>query len=237
LQVLERALSLCIGIHRPEWIVQWVSVIAIVLIVSGLRVIFKRSRFDGIYLGLMALLNIGIALNPLMSSRLAERYFSPLILIWLICASTLMAKMRMGNALAGMIVLFQLSLTYQLIETGRGNYLGAIEYIASQTRNPPITISFINDFRGRSLLSFYGGTQQFTYHEALSGGPEWFVLDRDWMMIDGSDILRFPGIQGRVQPPDRELTLTASQRTYQLVNEFTHFGISGSTWTIYRRKD
>ncbi|MGO9017105.1 MAG: hypothetical protein ACLQVJ_02025 [Syntrophobacteraceae bacterium] len=136
---------------------------------------------------------------------------------------------RLSRTLVIALMLFFLSgnieRTVAQIEIGRGDYKGAVQYMAEETQGPYILVGSDHDYRNKMLLLFFSkdlpAGKRLIYFEQDSwpaAGPEWFVVHSQ---------------QSDFRPIKRIYFRNGS--TYRLARHFPYYGLSGWHWAIYRR--
>lgn len=168
--------------------------------VTALGIGIGVARRDSLWI----LFGVGIWLSPFALSFVGpgfqfERYYvlsSALTSIWLAWLLTrLWLVTRWGAMLSTVLLLSYLTMSGleigRLLEYGRGDYQGAIRYMAEHGRREPVTIGSDNDFRISMVYDYYVDRakpgRELRYlrrRERPREGPEWFVQHRrgaqDW---------------------------------------------------------
>ncbi len=112
-----------------------------------------------------------------------------------------------------------------LLVHGRGNYRSAVNYLAENSSQNPITIGSDHDFRNRLLLFFYARRlscrHQFRYipqENLRREPPEWFIAHT----------------QDARRVPPRKIAVPGG-RAYQIEGVYRSCPVSGWNWFLYRR--
>ena len=111
----------------------------------------------------------------------------------------------------------------RFLSTGRGHYREALQYMASHTTAPAVTVAADQDFRNYVVLVFYFSnlpqSKAFRYSPNFGrqgAPPEWFLAHT------------FEG------DPPRPPEITPNAGRYRLQQVFDYAGASGWTWWLYR---
>jgi hypothetical protein len=136
---------------------------------------------------------------------------------------------RLSRTLVIALMLFFLSgnieRTVAQIEIGRGDYNGAVRYMAAETQGPYVLVGSDHDYRNKMLLLFFSkylpAGKRLIYFDAGSwpaAGPEWFVVHSQESDFRPSEKISF-----------------RNGSTYRLARYFPYYGLSGWHWAIYRK--
>ncbi len=131
---------------------------------------------------------------------------------WMVVAAVLLYVTAQGLRIA------------PLLHLGRGSYMAAVEYIASDSPNHRVGIGSDHDFRNKMLFAFY--TQFLPEPNRLYyiDHPDWKRTAPDWLVTHS---------QNRTFRPPKQLTIP-DVGEYALVKEYRFAGISGWHWFLYR---
>ena len=172
---------------------------------------------------------------------MAERYFITSALAALILAARGLALAMEGKRWARVLAVAALAgfgmgnalLLQKFFTDGRGGYTEAARFIAAAGEGParkgPARVAGYQALRVGAVLKFHASRAgladalRYVTPEEEAGAPAaWF--------IDGS----FPG---RRPPPEISRRLEGPGLTpYSLEGVYPHWGLSGDTWAVYRRK-
>jgi len=203
-----------------------------ILLAAGLRTL-QRDDDDSWILMLLAIAVAPIGVLSILRPEVIElRYFVISLALLLILGARLLARLyRAGGlrriaclGLLGVFVVGNTVHTLRFFELGRGDYRGALQYMAEHTDADRIRVGSDHDFRNGLVLRFYQhllpDDKKLVYHREGNhpqGGPEWMITHR---------------ADGRTTPPRRIADATGNSYLYE--REFGHAAISGFTWTLYR---
>jgi len=152
---------------------------------------------------------------------------------FLLLADVVAAACRRGGAtrLAAAAVLAvyvggSASALSELLRVKRANYYAATLYMASHTAGPAMVVMSDNDFKNKTLLSFYRRYlkalgKELEYHDHgdwPNGGPEWVILYRDPEESPPADRLNIRGIP------------------FALSRCYPSIGISGFAWFLFHKE-
>jgi len=118
--------------------------------------------------------------------------------------------------------------TARLLNHGRGDYTGALQWMATQIPNRPATISSDHDFRNGLIYAYYGPKLNL-YGERLR------YVEQRALPPAGTDFLILHDFEG-----DDPFPNTVSDRygnRFQLERTFRHQSLSGWNWWVYRRSN
>lgn len=164
---------------------------------------------------------------------LVQRYFLVSLVFFLLLFSHALTRLcsrgAAGKALyAATIVLFLTGnglAVARAFEHGRGDYLGALRYMAEHSRRAVVTVGSDFDFRNQTVFDFYvphvGGNKRFIYY------------DREHWPRRGADWLITHSIDASIEPPET-VEYTDGVR-YVFAERFRHSSLSGFDWFVYRR--
>jgi uncharacterized membrane protein len=205
---------------------------ASLLLAAGVRML-RREDDDSWILMLLAIAVAPIGVLSILRPEVIElRYFVISLALLLILAARLLAVLyRAGGlrrtaclTLLGAFLVGNTFHTLRFFEYGRGDYRGALSYMAEHTSADRIRVGSDHDFRNGIVLRFYQRLlpdgKRLIYHREGShpqGGPDWMITHR---------------ADSRTRPPDR--LADAAGNSYRYEREFEHASISGFTWTLYR---
>ncbi|MBI5369135.1 MAG: hypothetical protein HZA54_19015 [Planctomycetes bacterium] len=228
------ALALTVGILPGGVRGTVAAAAALALLIAGL-VRLMRARDDRwvLYFG-------GLLLVPavvVVAARIpfhSERYFSTCFPLYLLLAAETGAaawtgsRAARGGCLLGLALILGANgfLIADQIRAGRGDYLGAIRYMAERTPDPVITVCSDHDYRNGMLVTFY---RRYVYP-----AKEVQYLERAQVPAEGTEWYIAHGL-GPGQPAV-PLLVDRRGHTYRFERRFPHAGMSGWTWDVYRRE-
>jgi hypothetical protein len=234
LRVLLETLALALGAPATGRLAIAGAIASIVLALTGI-VVLRQVGSDRWILYLLAILVVPALFAAARPQALFVRYFLGAVAFFLVLLAELLARMLRRGALSSLTALVLLSLlltgnawhTGQLLRAGRGDYLGALLYMAEYTPGPTITVGSDHDFRNRLVLGYYtkylGQRKELVYYDQGTWppqGPDWLLLHR----IDND----------RTAPPE---ALEKSGHVYRLVKHVSHAALSGWDWYVYHKLD
>lgn len=113
----------------------------------------------------------------------------------------------------------------RLVKFGRGEYLAAFRFIVAASPGSAARIATNQSFRAQMMLGYYQQyTGQFTglrLEKENASGPTaapWYILQQEDVSFPAGDTLS-----------------SASGDVFKLVARFSHAGLSGASWYLYRR--
>jgi len=237
LDVVTRALALAMGCFAEDPL--GIGISALIAAFFGLAGIFAlwREKSD-----LWAFFAGGFIVAPALlfalqrPTLLYERYFYLNTVYYLILLSYLFARLCRGGSwmrsvAAGVVtfvILGNVEMTADFLQTGRGHYLAALRYIEQQTTDAVIQIAGDDDFDNTLYLGFYVDYlppgRQFAYADFRRGvnsatPPEWLFLHS----------------QERPFHPEGEISLPGVTSTYRLLRVYPCGRLSGYQFALYRR--
>jgi len=208
------------------------AVFALGVLVAGLRLL-RREGDDS---SILMLLAIAVApfgvLGVLRPEVIAVRYFVIGTALLLLLGARLLAELyRAGGGrrfaclvAVGIFTIGNSVHTLRFFEHGRGDFSGAVKYMAEHTDGDLIRVGSDHDFRNGLVLRYYArvlpADKKLVYQRADArprGGPEWMITHR--AEHDGA--------------PPRWLRDGAGN-SYRFEREFEHAAISGFSWSLYR---
>ncbi|MDY6832913.1 MAG: glycosyltransferase family 39 protein [Thermodesulfobacteriota bacterium] len=147
---------------------------------------------------------------------------------------------RLAKTLCLLFVLFfsygNITRTHALITIGRGDYLGAMSYMAAQPHTGPratapgngdrtLLVGSDNDFRNLPILYFYARYLPQDTKMIYVGEGQWPTEGTDWLIRHS----RQPC------PETAALYRPNGRHVYRLKKIFPYAGVSGWNWYLYRR--
>lgn len=237
-QVLSEALAMTCGVFAAGAL-RTGTAIAIVLLGTAAALALRRAGNDRwmLYVLGIAVCPLAVVLVRILTSEqyvyLYARYFLiPIALILLLFAEWIgLLAVRTGCArataivLAGLLVAGNVASDLRFLRAGRGNYLAAMRFIEASSPPGAITIASDNNYRGRMEVAFYARylpqerTVSFISEGDLRALPQWMIVHSD---------------DPDVSP---ETAMGPDVARYELAGSFPHFGPSGWTWHVYRRRN
>lgn len=218
------------------------------ILTCGWRHLYRTDRSTAIFFLLAVCLapvmgNIGRQLMYFRFSLVAFPF------VYILLAVGVVACFR-GNRWAGLGGLLFLALffygngtrNYAQITIGRGDYLGAVQYMAEHSRTAPeastpgadgryprkgatVFVGSDHDFRNLPILKFYARYRPenakiiyISEQTWRSEGTDWLILHSQWMDRK---------VPPSYRPNDRHI--------YRLEKIFPYAGVSGWNWYLYRR--
>jgi hypothetical protein len=230
-QVLLSTLALTIGGPDTGWQAAVSAIAAAGLVVAAL-VRLRRAGSDRWVFYLMAVVVTPALFAATRPQALFVRYFLGSVAFLLLLLAELFGGMiRRGGRqrLAACLLLAAILAgnawhTAWLLRVGRGDYLGALRYMAEHTLGRTVTIGSDHDFRNRFVLAYYtkylGDAKDVVYYDQDAWpqqGPEWLLLHR---ISEG-------------KPPPT--VLPKSGHRYRLVKHYPHAALSGWDWYVYHK--
>ncbi|MDX1388231.1 MAG: glycosyltransferase family 39 protein [Acidobacteriota bacterium] len=233
LAVLVKTLSYAGG-GPATGVVAVIAAIVTVLVMGA--AVFRRWRQgldDWLFFAMVIFVAPAAVLVIARPDVLFVRYFLLSVAFGLVAAGVMLAELWRGatssrvaaGVLATVFVVGNLVNVAILYRHGRGDYLGALRYIVSETPGGVTTLATDNDFRNRGVISYY---QRFLPRDSrviLVGGssypregPGWWLLHRI-------------GEVGEV----KETITDRHGNTYVLRETFPYSDLSGMHWLLYRR--
>jgi len=185
--------------------------------------------------------NIVVGIVPISAIFLPLPFLNPSYLVltlpfvYLLMASSLSNFISHGKlwpALSVLLIIFfcffSIKEFNKHLELGRGNPLGAMQYIVNKTKGPIISITSDHDFRNEKLINFY---QKFII--LIPGRKIEYVRSLDNTQHPEWLIIHDPNPD--TQPFNKFIRLDSD--TYHLEYVFRHASvISGWSWFIYRKE-
>jgi hypothetical protein len=115
--------------------------------------------------------------------------------------------------------------TIDLIEVGRGDYTGAIRYMAEETHGSNIVVGSDHDFRNKMVLSYYS--------KRLRTGKKLLYLDLESWPASGPEWIILHSLERNFQP--MEAIYFKDGLGYSLARYFPCCGLSGFHWALYHK--
>ncbi len=212
----------------------WLSVVAGgALIGWGIRELHRRGDDEWVFfLGVLLVAPLGI-LAVRREGWVYFRYFLVCFPFLYLLAGMALERLWSGNrkgaaAAVGVLMIllaFHSVRTVNLISTGRGAHIEALQHIVDESPPGPIVVGTDHDFRNKLLMGFYirhvDGGERLVYRDFADWPPEGV----DWAITHKMG----KGIQ-----PKGEISRGGVR--YALNGEFRHDGgYSGFHWFLYRR--
>lgn len=197
-----------------------------------LAVYFWRDRQDfrtSLYVSGVVVLPAVMFLAHLPNLQFGRYFLFSSALFLLFVAEILGFAWRKGGLLKAAAVLVLLAIVVgnaaslrKFVAGGRGHYR---EAVAEMGATGPFTYGTDSEFRIPMVVDFYSSRLHVAGRNVPS--PDWCRDRPDWMVIENASALR----------SGSELSVAAAgcALTYRLVKAFPAWGLSGSTWTLYRR--
>jgi hypothetical protein len=155
--------------------------------------------------------------------------FFYLLTAYLICRLFRQASLPFrGLLIAAMalMIIGQAARIVPLLTLGRGHYLQALQEIAEADTEPVVRVGSDHDFRNGLLVDFYaplvsdGKKIEYIAQSRLSEFPPgWIIAHNQDMNFTPEPRLAIPGVGN-----------------YRLVREWPYGGVSGWSWSVYRRE-
>jgi hypothetical protein len=228
--VLGRLLSLGLGISPSALGTVTAVVIAVLVLVYGLRLLARDEQhvwvfFAAVILGSPALFLLA---KP---AYLFERYFLISFVFFLLLLSyvlgALWCRSRFGAVLAVVLTLgFSgggIAHIAAFERGGRGHFLDALAYI--ERRSPPGEVSICGDydFRVRKFYRFYA--------PYLDAGERLIYCEQEMLPAHGASWLLVHCLDGRHPPPRIS---DADDNAYEQAQDFPAATFGGWSWYVYR---
>jgi hypothetical protein len=194
-----------------------------------------RRKRPGEFVFFAALFAGALAFAALFPFPFERHFYACLPFALLLAAGALTRLYRAGGA--GRVAALALALAFAagngardraLAAAGRGHYQEAVARMAAETRGDVVTVGSDHDARNRMVLEFYaarsGAAKRFSYVPAEARGSS----RPEWMLMHGFYT------DPRLAPV--ALTYPGAGASYRLVEVFPYAGLSGWTWSLYRRE-
>jgi hypothetical protein len=228
-----RAMALTMGINTDPDAARFWGSCGIIVICLALFLMWRDKCKQWVPL------SIGFFLGPILLQILTpfhaayERHFLVGVIFGLLALAHLMSrlwqaapwgKVAYGVLLAGFLAANGWHVA-RLLQLGRGDYLGTLNYIAQTTRGEKITIGSDQDFRSRTMVNFYQPfiKRELSYYnqgEWPKQGPEWFLKQER---------------TGGATPP--RFLIDPYGHKYELVRQAFYAGYSGWSWFVFHKID
>jgi hypothetical protein len=223
--------SLRSTLNLPSAPIEWLGVVA--LIGAGWEMIrlyrAKEARWAFFATVFAIPLAVCVATHP---EILASRYFLVCAPFLLILVGEWLARVSNGGIFGRLIWASALSafaaggvaLWGPLVREGRGQYSGAMAYMASATADPVLRIASDHDLRNGLLLGYFGRGLSPAKHVDYVSHDEWRVRSFDWFIVHRTADEDSP-------PP----VLDLPPGRFAVARRFCYGGMSGWNWFVYRR--
>jgi hypothetical protein len=166
------------------------------------------------------------------------RYFLVLLPVLIIALSTLLPPVLRRSSTApiaalALAIFFAANLyqTLNWLRIGRAHHSDAVLYMASNSPGEQVSIISDHALRTATLLRFYGD-------RVLPPGKKMMILDGEEPIPAGSGppLWAVKAYYLTATPPALRYTDPRTEADYAFDREFTHFGLSGYSWYVYRRR-
>jgi hypothetical protein len=234
--VAARAMSLTMGGPETGMLVGALSLVAIVVYVTGV-IILKRASSDTwvFYAGLPVVTAVVVAASGF--ELFYVRHFLPNAFFLLLLTTHVLAELsrrgRFGAAAAAVcvaaIVTGNVVHDAALLRWGRGGYQQALAFMRETSRERVVTVGSDHDFRNSTVLSFYErrsapDAKPLAY---IPGMGSWEGPVPEWILVQGEQEAFTP------RPSIRD----DDGNVYRLAKVFPHSGLSGWHWVLYHRQE
>ncbi len=231
-QVLLNTAALAVGWNVDSGVVSWFAAVFVAVIsAAGVMVLRRDARrewlFFGMLLGVAPLVLFGLVTPGLIYTR----HFFVNILFFHLLASCVFgwvwnkncATQAACSATLLVMVAGNLDQAIAFWKFGRGDYRGAIDFMARHTSGGPIVVGSDHDFRNQVLLRFYVSCSATGREWSYAPQNQWPLRGPEWLLTHSHDV------QVRLQSQLRD---SAGNR-YVLKKQFPHAGLCGWTWALY----
>ncbi|WP_397570232.1 hypothetical protein [Schlesneria sp. T3-172] len=130
--------------------------------------------------------------------------------------------------MVGLFLVGNANWTRLLIPDGRGDYSGAMRWMAQQTSEPPATVSSDHDFRNGLIFAYYS-------ERLWSKEPPLRYLDQRTLQGRPTDWLIRHNFEGDPTLPSQ--LVDPAGNAYELQRVFPHRSLTGWNWRVYRKSN
>jgi hypothetical protein len=232
-EVVCRAASLTLGFPEgPLWGALALVCVAAV-IAAGTLYLYREKSAHWIFFPVALLLAPFLLIVVTQPTYIYFRYFIVCIpffylLLGFLAAKSYRSASQPGRWMLVLIMVFfflaQAQRIVPLLRLGRGNYLAAVQHIASNSEENTIRIGSDHDFRNKVLLAFYTTFLPQPGRLYYIDQPDWKRATPDWIITHS---------QNRTYRPPKHLSIPDVGK-YRLAKEYRFAGISGCTWFLFR---
>ncbi len=233
-ELIGTATSLALGLQYQPWVGIVAAVCVVSLIAVGTWGLRRGGHDEWAFFPLVLVIVPGVFLAVSQSSYLHVRYFVVSFPFFYLLLAHVFTTCRRASAktaalaVCTVIVLMtsHLGRVRALIVEGRGHYRQAITDIVNTASDPVVRIASDHDFRNQMVLAFYARFLPPAYSIRYVVHSHWGEETPDWYITHSQDL--------GYRPPD-EVTLPRIG-TYSLFGNYPYSGISGWSWSVYRRR-
>ncbi len=235
--VLVQAMSLSVGGTGMFGIDVVLSVLVLLATAWGIARLWREDPGLAVFFAVTSFAVPLVVFSLHRPEHMWMRYFYFNILFFLILLSYVLGLVRdrgqagrvMALAAVLLITAANLRWTVELLQVGRGDFLGALRYLAQRTPGPDLDLQSDRDLECQLQLAylaqFLPPGKHIHYHpqsEVMTRGPEWVILH--------SQDLPY-------RPAGAVTDWRPSKDVYELERVFPFTGLSGYHWAVYRRAD